>query len=295
MNPQQLDAIDFTVETIEAYLDKPLRLDELSKKVGISKYHLLRLFKSIADKSLMSYVRARRLSLSIFDLINTNMNILDIAIKYQFEYEQSYIRAFQSQFHITPAKYRRLKAEISIEQKIDMHNLKIIGQGLVVKPKMVIKPEIFVQGIKTSVNHEINLAENTGNKLGLDFFQNHVMSVPNSINHQIYLGIVLYSDTPNIMNDYMPSVQTSVLNKVEPPYAVFTIPSQEYAVFRYVGFHAPTEVTYATLKELYSYTDTYWQLNTGYRQTHPFHFECMDVSVCSETYCEMDIYYPISI
>jgi len=295
MNQDQIAAINDTVETIEQFLDQPLGLDELSKKVGISKYHLLRMFKSISDKSLMAYVRARRLSMSLYDLINSDRNILNIAMKYQFEYEQSYIRAFQNQFHVTPAKYRRLKSEMPIEQKIDMRTLKSIGQGFVIQPKMVIKPEFYVQGIKNEIFHAENLTKYTTNKLALLFHGQYITQVPNKINEQIYLALILYSTNPEISNDYMPCVETSVLNKANPPFYTYTAPSQEYAVFRYVGLHAPTEVTYATLKELYDYIHWYWKMNTSYRQAQPFHFERMDISFCSSTYCEMDIYYPISI
>lgn len=292
MNADQRAGIEYTVETIEQNLDRPFHLDELSKQVGISKYHLLRLFKSITDNSLMSYVRGRRLSLSLHDLINTDINILDIALKYQFQYEQSYIRAFQNQFHITPAKYRRTKCEIPIIQKVNMNTLQNMGQGFVIQPKIVIRPETYVQGIKEEIFHEENLTEYTTNKLADRFFKDYLPLIPNKIHENIYLGLILYSTNPDISNDYLPCVETKTLNKETSPFYSFTIPSQEYAVFRYVGLHSPMEVTYATLLELYNYTDEYWTAHTGFKQI--FHFEQMDFSICSDNYCEMDIYFPIS-
>lgn len=294
MNTDQIAGIDYTVEIIEKNLDRPFHLDELSKQVGISKYHLLRLFKSITDNSLMSYVKGRRLSLSLHDLINTDQNILDIALKYQFKYEQSYIRAFQKQFHITPAKYRRTKCEMPIIQKVDMNTLQNMGQGFIIQPKMVIRPQTYVQGIKEEIFHQENLTAYTTNKLATRFKKDYLPLIPNKIHENIYLALILYGTNPGISNDYLPCVETKTLNKVNPPFYHFTIPSQEYAVFRYVGLHSPMEVTYATLLELYNYTDGYWKSHTGFKQTHPFHFEQMDLSICSDTYCEMDIYYPIS-
>lgn len=294
MNTDQIAGIDYTVETIEKNLTQPFRLDELSKQVGISKYHLLRLFKSITGKSLMSYVKGRRLSLSLGDLINTDNNILDIALKYQFEYEQSYIRAFQKLFHITPAKYRRAKCEMPIVQKVDIHTLQSLGKGFVIQPKMVIRPEFYIQGIKEEIFHEENLTEYTTNKLAMRFQKDYLPLVPNRINENIYLAMIIYSTNPAISNDYLPCVETKTFNKVALPFYSYTIPAQEYAVFRYVGLHSPTEVTYATLLELYNYIDGYWKSHTGFKQTQPFHFEQMNLSICSETYCEMDIYVPIS-
>ncbi len=117
--------------------------------------------------------------------------------------------------------------------------------------------------------------------------------VPNKVNEHIYLALILYDPDRIISNDYLPCVETSTLNVVTAPFAAYTIPMQEYALFRYVGLHSPTEVSYKTLKELYDYIDGYWQINTIFKQSNSLHFERMDLSICSDTYCEMDLYYPI--
>lgn len=295
MNSDQLRGIEDTVEEIERNLITPFNLDGLSKKVGISKYHLIRLFGSISNKSLMSYVRARRLSVSLNDLINSNENILDIALKYQFQYEQSYIRAFQSYFKVTPAKYRKLNIEMPIEQKIDIRMFKNIGQGLVIQPKMVFKPTFYVQGIRKAIIHEENLKEYTTNQLAILFEEKYKPLIQNRINEHIYLALILYGENPLISNDYLPCVETKTYNSVEEPFYSFEMPLQEYAVFRYVGFHAPIDVTYKTLKELYDYIMGDWLMKTGYKQSKLCHFERMDLNVCSNDYCEMDLYFPITI
>ena len=292
MNDNQMSLIEYTIETIERDLLHPLNLDELSRKVGISKYHLERLFKSLCNKPLISYIRGRRLSLSLHDLIHTRMNIIDIALKYQFEYEQSYIRAFQNLFGITPAKYRRRKTELPIEQKLDIKTLTGINQGFIIQPRMVIKPQFYIQGIKKEIFHDENLMECTTNKVA-ELFRNQLLEqVPNRNNEEIYLAIIQYLSNPQVSNDYLPCVETTVLNKPEAPFVVMELPAQEYAVFRYIGLHAPTQLNYKTLKELYDYTD-YWLKNTKHTQHQPYHFERMDLSICSESYCEMDIYIPI--
>lgn len=293
MNEGHISIIRDTIDMIEEELLNPLNLDELSKKIGLSKYHFDRLFKSVCNKPLISYVRGRRLSLSLHDLIHSGMNIIDIAMKYQFEYEQSYIRAFQNQFGITPAKYRRHLYELQIEQKFDASTLTGIEQGLVIQPRMVIKPRFYVQGIKEEIFHDENLEKCTTNRVA-EYFRNQLLGqVPNRINENIYLAVIKYLPNPMISNDYIPCVETSVYNKPESPFVTMIVPAQEYAVFRYVGLHSPTQLNYKTLKELYDYTD-YWLINTKHKQLQPYHFERMDLSICSDSYCEMDIYIPIS-
>ena len=54
-----------------------------------------------------AYIRARRLSKSAVALRLTARPILDIALQYRFDSQQTFTRAFKKQFSQTPALYRR--------------------------------------------------------------------------------------------------------------------------------------------------------------------------------------------
>jgi AraC-like DNA-binding protein len=79
----------------------------LADKFSLSKGHLCRLFRLAFGRPLGAYIRSRKLSASIEDLLNTDMNIIDIGSEYGFDYEQSYIRAFKREFGITPGGLRK--------------------------------------------------------------------------------------------------------------------------------------------------------------------------------------------
>jgi len=81
--------------------------DIIAKKHALSESHLQRLFRLTFNQSLGLYIRTYKLTKSIDDLLNTDLKILDIALGYGFEYEQSYIRAFKREFGITPGKLRK--------------------------------------------------------------------------------------------------------------------------------------------------------------------------------------------
>jgi len=49
MNDNQISSIENTIENIERKIKNGINLDQLSEEVGISKYHLHRLFKSLTD------------------------------------------------------------------------------------------------------------------------------------------------------------------------------------------------------------------------------------------------------
>ncbi|MDW2742967.1 MDR efflux pump AcrAB transcriptional activator RobA [Atlantibacter subterraneus] len=92
---------------LESHLDQPLSLDNVATKAGYSKWHLQRMFKDVTGHAIGAYIRARRLSKSAVALRLTSRPILDIALQYRFDSQQTFTRAFKKQFSVTPALYRR--------------------------------------------------------------------------------------------------------------------------------------------------------------------------------------------
>jgi len=92
---------------LESHLDQPLSLDNVALKAGYSKWHLQRMFKDVTGHAIGAYIRARRLSKAAVALRLTSRPILDIALQYRFDSQQTFTRAFKKQFNQTPAWYRR--------------------------------------------------------------------------------------------------------------------------------------------------------------------------------------------
>jgi AraC family transcriptional activator of mar-sox-rob regulon len=92
---------------LEGHLDQPLSLDNVAAKAGYSKWHLQRMFKDVTGHAIGAYIRARRLSKAAVALRLTSRPILDIALQYRFDSQQTFTRAFKKQFAQTPAWYRR--------------------------------------------------------------------------------------------------------------------------------------------------------------------------------------------
>lgn len=92
---------------LESHLDQPLSLDNVAAKAGYSKWHLQRMFKDVTGHAIGSYIRARRLTKAAVALCLTSRPILDIALQYRFDSQQTFTRAFKKQFAQTPASYRR--------------------------------------------------------------------------------------------------------------------------------------------------------------------------------------------
>ena len=104
---RQYDLLENVLSDIENAIRQGINSDILAEKYTLSERHLRKLFKFAFKQTLGSYIRSRKLSASLDDLLKTDFNILDIALDYGFEYEQSYRRAFKREFGITPGNLRK--------------------------------------------------------------------------------------------------------------------------------------------------------------------------------------------
>jgi len=101
------DLLENVLNDVEEGIWEGVNGNTLAKKYALSNRHLRRLFKFAYKQSLGSYIRSRRLAASLDDLLKTDSRILDIALDYGFNYEQSYINAFKREFGITPGGLRK--------------------------------------------------------------------------------------------------------------------------------------------------------------------------------------------
>lgn len=81
--------IDTIVEWIDDNLHQPLRIDDIARHAGYSKWHLQRLFLQYKGESLGRYIRERKLLLAARDLRDTDQRVYDICLKYGFDSQQT--------------------------------------------------------------------------------------------------------------------------------------------------------------------------------------------------------------
>ena len=95
-----------TVWRIEARLADPSSLAELAAMEGVSPFHLTRAFTLVTGRSLMAYVRARRLSEAARQLHNTEESVLNIALDAGYQSHEGFARAFRDMFGASPTAAR---------------------------------------------------------------------------------------------------------------------------------------------------------------------------------------------
>jgi AraC family transcriptional regulator len=101
-----LKRLNEAIAYIEENLTGDIDFKEVARIAFCSEYHFQRMFSYLAGVSLSEYIRRRRLSLAAFELINSHVRIIDLAIKYGYSSPDSFTRAFQGLHGITPSEAR---------------------------------------------------------------------------------------------------------------------------------------------------------------------------------------------
>ena len=108
-----IERLNAALEYIEDNLCGTEDIKEIASAANTSHFHFQRLFYVITDITVADYVRRRRLTLAAGE-IQQGADILETALKFGYESQASFTRAFSRLHGLTPAKARepgaRLKA-----------------------------------------------------------------------------------------------------------------------------------------------------------------------------------------
>jgi AraC family transcriptional regulator len=99
---------------IQAHLDGDIGLAALSRKAGLSPFHLQRRFRAAIGETPKAYTSRLRLERGAFRLLVHDSTVLDIALECGFQTPETFLRAFRRHFGRTPSEYRqRVREELS--------------------------------------------------------------------------------------------------------------------------------------------------------------------------------------
>ncbi len=91
---------------IEEQLADEIDYQEVARLAVCSEYHFKRMFSFLAGVSLSEYIRRRRLTLAAFELADSDVRIIDVAMKYGYNSADAFARAFHSLHGIMPSECR---------------------------------------------------------------------------------------------------------------------------------------------------------------------------------------------
>lgn len=139
--------IQKAIDYIEDNITEDLNYDKIAKIAYSSSFHFQKVFFAVCGMSIAEYVRRRRLTMAVDDILK-NKKVIDVALNYGYETPESFTRAFKS-FHGatptqikngTPAKFfSRLSVKLILEggKEMDYRIVKLDSFKIVCKRKKV--------------------------------------------------------------------------------------------------------------------------------------------------------------
>lgn len=106
------EGIQNAVKYIEENLAEELDINEISAKAYLSPFYFQKIFSVLCGITIGEYIRNRRLTLAAQELSSGAPRVLDLALKYGYESQDSFSRAF-TRFHgISPSAAKKKGAEL---------------------------------------------------------------------------------------------------------------------------------------------------------------------------------------
>ncbi|OZB94102.1 AraC family transcriptional regulator [Paenibacillus sp. XY044] len=267
------------MDYIELNLTGKIELKEVAQCACCSSHQFQKMFSFITDVSLAEYIRRRRLTLAAIELQNSDMRVVDIAIKYGYESPVSFARAFQLLHGVNPAMAREegtdLKAYPRLSFLISIKGEKAMNYRIETKePFQVFGIEKVFQlnGVDTPAelwkqshaNGEVErLTDNAGD---LPAFLNQDY-------HKVH-AVCSYKKTEEGSFPYMLSAFEGDSSKTD-GYTSVTIPAQTWAIFPSDPF--TWDKFDETIETLYKRFFSEWLPTAGYEQVDGMEFEVTGV------------------
>jgi len=288
------DLLENILLDIENSIKENINLDILTERYSISERHLQRLFGFAFRQPIASYVRSRKLSASLDDLLKTNANILDIALDYGFDYEQSYIRTFKREFGITPGDLRKSGHIVKIKPPLHLFDENKLADGLILGPDIVMVPQFHIVGKvhRIPISDSVILAPEAGK----NFWLNESAKIKTAKNGDVYIGMTRNINLDANFSDYMPALLVDNLKRIPQGFSGDTFETSLCARFRYIGQHHPFDINANAAHSMY---ETIWKSTQIEHSKYTLlrnkvFFERIDSRHYDGTYCQMEWFTPIT-
>ena len=118
---EQKEVVKRVIDYIEQNLEKEINLDNISKNIGYSKFHLNRVFTEQTGITIYKYLQNRRLTIAAEKLVKTDKPIMQIAHEAGYDTQQSFSFAFKQVYLYPPRTYRNIGIFKPKQNRISMY------------------------------------------------------------------------------------------------------------------------------------------------------------------------------
>ena len=288
-----VDLLESVLNEIETRIREDINADFLASNLGLSSVHLQRLFKFTFKRPVGAYIRSRKLTTSLESLLNTNSKLVDIALEYGFEYEQSYLRSFKREFGATPGVVRRTRQIVKVTPPFNLLGVKLFEDDIMLEPEIVMVPQFHVIGKKHQIPHidSISMAP----KVGKHFWENERGKITNTTEPNVYIGLTRTGGMDADYNWYLPSIQVKTLKNIPEGFESYTFNPSLCVKFCYIGQHHYYELNRNRAKNMYSSIEKFFNCQYGHKlsRVSGIYFEKIDAASYDGDFCRMEWFAPI--
>lgn len=254
MNP-----IDHALWFIETHFGGDLTLEQIAREVNMSHHYLTRAFGAVTGRSLMRYVRERRLSEAAKRLNAGAGDILTIALESGYSSHEAFTRAFRDLFGLTPEALRAQQ---------HLRNVQLVEPILMDQnhptsldpPRFVRRGPLLIVGLGERYSCESSAAIPSQ----WQRFLPHFGHVPGQLENVAY-GVACNADGEGNF-DYICGVEVRDFSQTPPAFARVRIPAQRYAVFKHRDHVSSVRNTMTAIW-------TQWLPNSGHEVADAPNFE----------------------
>lgn len=252
------------VDFVEDHLDEPFELADVARAAGLSRWYFQRMFKALTGDTLKAYIRSRRLAVSLDQLLNTDLRIIDIAVAAGYESQESYARAFKTAIGITPTQYRRLgdKRVHLAKVQFDADYLRHVNRNISFRPQLQDWPPMHLVGLRTTFYGSDSEKNNIAEKLPdlWDRFLSRLDEIASTIPGRCF-GVIRQEMTDSERLVYDAAIEVVAWPGTVPEgMATMTLPAARRAVFTHRG--PATELDHSV-----NYVYSTWLTQSGYRHS----------------------------
>jgi AraC family transcriptional regulator len=213
---------------VESHFTEEITLDDVARAGGVSRYHMARVFAIATGRSIMRYVRGRRLTEAARVLVDGAPDILTVALDSGYGSHEAFTRAFRDQFGMTPEALRARGSldEIELTEPIKM------DETLLTKlepPRIESLGTLLIAGIGARYTSETI----AGVAAQWQRFAPYIGHIPGQVGKVAYGVICNSDDSGNI--EYICGVEVSDFSGVPADWSRVRIQPQRYAVFTHRG------------------------------------------------------------
>ena len=209
---------------VESHLPDAISLDEIAQSSGVSRFHVTRAFAAATGRSVMGYMRARRLSEAARKLAGGAPDILSVALDAGYGSHEAFTRAFRDAFGTTPELVRAQGST----RNLDLVEPILMDSSLLTTlepPRFETSRPFLVAGLGERYSCETS----AGIPRQWQRFAPYIGSIPGEV-PGVFYGVCLNGDDAGNF-DYVVGVEVKDFSDLPKDFYRVRVPAQKYAVF----------------------------------------------------------------